>query len=70
MLALRMIYDAAATLGDRVRRTELIPSRYFSERVGTPLWFKCENLQHTGSFKLRGRATTCSTNPPTTSPTG
>ncbi len=54
MLELKMIRDAARTLGERVRRTELIPSHYFSERLGLPLWFKCENLQRTGSFKLRG----------------
>lgn len=54
MLPLQLIQDAAATLGERVRRTELIPSRHFSQRLGVPLWFKCENLQHTGSFKLRG----------------
>ena len=50
----KMIRAAARLLKGRVRRTELIASHYFSERVGTPLWFKCENLQRTGSFKIRG----------------
>jgi len=54
MLELDLIRDAARTLGDRVRRTELLPAHYFSTRLGAPIWFKCENLQRTGSFKLRG----------------
>jgi threonine dehydratase len=45
---------AVATLAGRFRRTELIHSHYFSEKLGFPLYFKCENLQRTGSFKVRG----------------
>ena len=56
MLELQLIREAARTLEGTVRRTELIPSHYFSTRLGAPLWFKCENLQRTGSFKLRGAA--------------
>jgi threonine dehydratase len=37
-----------------VRHTELIHSHHFSEKLGFPLYFKCENLQRTGSFKIRG----------------
>ena len=36
------------------RRTPLEGSRTLSERVGGPVRFKCENLQRTGSFKIRG----------------
>lgn len=54
MVDLDAIRAAARRLGDRVRRTELIASHYFTERIGSPLWFKCENLQRTGSFKIRG----------------
>jgi threonine dehydratase len=39
---------AAARLHRLVRRTPLLPLD------GTPLWLKCEGLQETGSFKLRG----------------
>jgi len=43
---------------DRVRgsihRTPLIGSRAISERVGREVLLKCENLQKTGSFKVRG----------------
>ncbi len=54
MLDLAAIREAATTLQGRFRRTELIHSHYFSERLGLPLYFKCENLQRTGSFKIRG----------------
>ena len=54
MVDLAAIRAAATRLQNRVRRTELVPSHYYSERLGTPVWFKCENLQRTGSFKIRG----------------
>jgi threonine dehydratase len=34
--------------------TPLIPSRVLSEQLGEPVLLKCENLQRTGSFKIRG----------------
>lgn len=47
--------DRARTLiRDRVHRTPLVPSRTLSERVGAPVLLKCENLQKTGAFKVRG----------------
>jgi len=54
MLDYQLIREAAERLKDKVRRTELIPSHSFSERLGLPVCFKCENLQRTGSFKIRG----------------
>jgi threonine dehydratase len=54
MVDIEAIRSAATLLQGRVRRTELISSHDFSERIGTPIWFKCENLQRTGSFKIRG----------------
>lgn len=49
-----LISDAHDRLKKRVRRSELIYSHYYSEQLGVPLYFKCENLQRTGSFKIRG----------------
>ncbi len=49
-----LILEAHDRLKKRVRRTELIYSHYYSEKMGLPLFFKCENLQRTGSFKIRG----------------
>ncbi len=34
--------------------TPLLLSRALSEHIGGPVYLKCENLQRTGSFKLRG----------------
>ncbi len=48
---------AAALLDGVVRRTPLEHSRALADRVGGPVWLKCENLQRTGSFKFRGAYT-------------
>ncbi len=37
-----------------IRETYLEPSPYFSDSTGAGVYLKCENLQHTGSFKARG----------------
>lgn len=49
-----LISDAYDNLKKRVRRSELIYSHHYAEQLGLPLFFKCENLQRTGSFKIRG----------------
>jgi threonine dehydratase len=41
-------------IGDVVRRTPVEGSRPLSRLVGGQVWLKCENLQRTGSFKMRG----------------
>jgi threonine dehydratase len=48
---------AAALLDGVVRRTPLEHSRGLAGQVGGPVWLKCENLQRTGSFKIRGAYT-------------
>ena len=50
MLTLDKIYHAAFVLRDVARRTDLIAA----QRLGEGLYLKTENLQLTGSFKLRG----------------
>ena len=47
---------AAARIAGLVRETPLDYSPAFSAATGADVWFKLENLQHTGSFKLRGAA--------------
>jgi threonine dehydratase len=51
------IEAAAALLSGVVRNTPLWHSRGLADRVGGPVWLKCENLQRTGSFKIRGAYT-------------
>ena len=37
-----------------VRKTPILTSEYFNDLLGMELFFKCENFQKTGSFKIRG----------------
>ncbi|MFX0574792.1 threonine ammonia-lyase [Nocardia nepalensis] len=54
LLGLERIEAAAAALAPVIRRTPVVASRVLSERAGTEVRLKCENLQRTGSFKPRG----------------
>lgn len=45
---------AANRIAPYIRETPLDHSPYFSEICGANVFLKLENLQHTGSFKLRG----------------
>ncbi|GMR11936.1 MAG: threonine ammonia-lyase [Gemmatimonadota bacterium] len=49
-----LVSAAAARIAQRVHRTPLVGTRSMSDRIGAPLYLKCENLQKTGSFKVRG----------------
>ncbi len=53
-----LIEDAERRLRPHVRETMLVPSLALGEATGAEVWLKCENLQVTGSFKVRG-ATNC-----------
>lgn len=46
--------DARARIAGSIHRTPLVRSRTLSDRVGVPVFLKCENLQKTGAFKVRG----------------
>ncbi|KAB8165216.1 threonine ammonia-lyase [Streptomyces sp. 3MP-14] len=48
------VLAAQKTLSGVTRVTALEGSRYLSQLIGAPVLLKCENLQRTGSFKLRG----------------
>jgi threo-3-hydroxy-L-aspartate ammonia-lyase len=45
---------AAARLKGRIHRTPVITSRSFDDACGFSVFFKCENLQRAGAFKIRG----------------
>jgi threonine dehydratase len=53
-VTLDTVRKAAKTLSGVARMTALEGSRHLSGLVGAPVHLKCENLQRTGSFKLRG----------------
>jgi threonine dehydratase len=51
-------FDDVVAAHDRIRpyihRTPVLTSSYFNELVGAELFFKCENFQKAGAFKVRG----------------
>lgn len=53
-IELREIELALKTIRDSADRTPMVPSRSLSLRAGVPVFLKLENLQKTGSFKIRG----------------
>ncbi|MDR7408934.1 MAG: threonine ammonia-lyase, partial [Armatimonadota bacterium] len=53
-IRLEDIRDAAAALGAYVQRTPLLRAGALGQMAGVELWLKAENLQRTGSFKVRG----------------
>jgi threonine dehydratase len=48
------VVAAREMLSDVISPTPLLYSRVLSERFDGPVYLKCENLQRTGSFKVRG----------------
>ncbi|MFE7565718.1 threonine ammonia-lyase [Streptomyces sp. NPDC057539] len=53
-LILDDVRGAQKMLSGVARMTAMEGSRYLTQLVGAPVLLKCENLQRTGSFKLRG----------------
>lgn len=51
-------FDDVLAAHDRIRphihRTPVLTSTYFNELTGAELFFKCENFQKAGAFKVRG----------------
>ncbi|HMJ24979.1 MAG TPA: threonine/serine dehydratase [Pyrinomonadaceae bacterium] len=54
MLTLDLIREAEARIAGRVHRTPVITSHSFNQVAGCEVFFKCENLQRAGAFKIRG----------------
>ena len=48
------VVDAARRIAPYIHRTPVLTCRSLDELVGASLFFKCENFQKTGSFKVRG----------------
>ncbi len=48
------IVEAHERIRPLIHRTPVLTSTSLSEMAGATLYFKCENLQKTGSFKIRG----------------
>ena len=53
-LSIDHVEAAARRLRDRIYRTPVITCQSFDDASGYKVFFKCENLQRAGSFKIRG----------------
>ena len=53
-VTLQDIKNARETIKDIVKKTDILESVKLSSMTGAKVFYKCENLQKTGSFKLRG----------------
>ena len=56
MIDLDRIREAAERIDGVALDTPLLHSRHLSDLTGADVWLKAENLQRTGSFKVRGAA--------------
>lgn len=54
MLTFDSILEARERIRPYIHRTPVITSRLFDEAAGRRVFFKCENLQRAGVFKMRG----------------
>jgi len=54
MLSIGLVKEARERLRPRIHRTPVITSRSFDEASGKQVFFKCENFQRAGAFKIRG----------------
>lgn len=53
-ITLQDIKDARETIKGIVKKTDILESSRLSNMTGANVFYKCENLQKTGSFKVRG----------------
>ncbi|PLX95121.1 MAG: hydroxyectoine utilization dehydratase EutB [Desulfuromonas sp.] len=53
---LKQIYQARKRISHMVRTTPMLHAPMLSDQLGRPVLLKLENLQETGTFKLRGAA--------------
>ena len=61
MLTLERFEEASEIVKKVTKETKLIYSDYFSRQTGNQIYFKPENMQFTGAYKLRGAYYTMST---------
>ena len=54
MLTLEKFEEATEVVQRVTKKTNLIYSKSLSQQVGNKVYFKPENMQHTGAYKLRG----------------
>ena len=50
------LLDAQSRIDPYIHRTPVLTSRFLDQLTGARLYFKCENFQRMGAFKMRGAA--------------
>lgn len=53
-VTLEDVKEARGIIEDAILKTDLLENVRLSEKTGAQVFYKCENLQRTGSFKIRG----------------
>ncbi len=53
-LDFKLIENVRGFVSGMIIRTPCLPSEWLGQALGGQVWMKCENLQYTGSFKVRG----------------
>lgn len=53
-MTLESFEEAAEAVSRVTQETKLVYSEYFSEQTGNKVYFKPENMQYTGAYKVRG----------------
>jgi threonine dehydratase len=56
MITIEDVRQAAARIQGSVHRTPVLTSHLLDQRAGVSCFFKCENFQRGGAFKIRGAA--------------
>ncbi|HEY0766020.1 MAG TPA: threonine/serine dehydratase [Pyrinomonadaceae bacterium] len=54
MFNIDQIHEARERINSRIHRTPVLTSRQFNDVAGKEVFFKCENFQRAGAFKIRG----------------
>src|ERR1041384_3436586 len=54
MFYIDLIHEARERISSRIHRTPVLTSRQFNDVAGKEVFFKCENFQRAGAFKIRG----------------
>lgn len=53
-VTLEDVKEARGIIEDAILKTDILENVRLSEKTGAQVFYKCENLQRTGSFKIRG----------------
>ena len=53
-LTIDHVLQARERINPHIHNTPILTSTYLNDQIGAELFFKCENFQKAGAFKVRG----------------